>query len=476
VRVNLDRRTTAVLAVTCAVSVALVVPRAVVLGQSLWNDEIVSIQRYISGGPSTIFSRYLVDNHMLYDLLAWLTIRLPGAPDALYRLWGSIPFLIGVGILTGWLRKRSGDLSAMVFLILAAASPLLLELTTSARGYGIAFLAMAGLVIASYEAATTRERHWLTLFCLAALTGTWTLPTFVLPAAGMSVALLFTAPDLRRAFVLRLTLTVAAIAVWYAPVATLVHQASKQHYGQPLAWHAPLTGGFTLVTIAFIPGVTSVTKTCITVFLAPLLLIGVREAHRRMHAVVAPTLAAITTTFAALTAGRFFVEVRFLSYLLVPLLIYLALGAAALLKDRQTRWQRVVARVYVGLVVGCAAGLFVFAASATVRRPYEDNRGAAEAIVAADAGGKLPILVNLHAPNNLRYYLPRWVRLSALPRGILQQQICESHPRGLIFVQQPFLVENVNASCLARAGAHRQRFLQRSRGGHITVWVVPPKG
>ena len=105
---------------------------------------------------------------------------------------------------------------------------------------------MAGLVVGGYEAAVTGKRGWCSVFCLAGVAGVWTLPTFVLPVAGAVVALLVIAPDIRRMLVPRLAVGAGAVSIWYAStIGDLLHSTS-QHWGHPLPWDAPLTGGFSL--------------------------------------------------------------------------------------------------------------------------------------------------------------------------------------------------------------------------------------
>src|SRR5947207_9456206 len=158
----------------------LLVPRLASLGQSLWVDEIGSVQSYIRGGPSVIFGRYETNDHMLLSLLGWLTVKVPGGPDWLYRLWGIVPFLVAVALLAWWLHRKAGQLTAALFLGFATVNSLLLQLTSAARGYGLAFLMMTVLVIAACEIQV--GKRWLILFFAAATLGAWTLPTFVLPA------------------------------------------------------------------------------------------------------------------------------------------------------------------------------------------------------------------------------------------------------------------------------------------------------
>lgn len=462
----------AVLTAGAGLAVALIVPRAAVLGQSLWHDEIYTIQQYVSGGPAAIFGRYGTNDHMLFNLLAWLTVWLPGLPDAVYRAWGELPFLAGVAGVAWWLRVRAGYVAALVFAFLAAVSPMLLELTTEARGYGLSFLAAAALVVCGYELARAPERRGLaTAFCAAGVLGTWTVADFVLPFAGAAGALLWTSA-LRRPLAPRLGVSAAAVAAWYAPTLGRLLGTTGQQYGDRLPWHAPITGGFNLVGTAFdVASSTEAVRIVVFAVIVALLLLGAWEARVSMPQLVAPTAAAVTVTFLVLTAARFYVEARFLSYLLVPLFVYAGLGAQALLRRRIVAVAGWTALVCAG---GAATVHFAHAANATIRLPFEDNRGAAAAVTSAAHGSAIPVLVHTHGPDDLRYYLPGAVHMVVPQERGLEQRICAPHPHGLIFVQQPFFITPVPTRCLARDGAVEHRFRQRARGHLITVWVLRP--
>src|SRR4029450_8527229 len=95
-----------------------------------------------------------------------------GESEIAFRLWSAVPFVVGVVLVTAWLQVRVGSLSGVLFLFLATVSPVLLDITRQARGYGLAFLAMSVLVLASLEAVRT-GRGWAVLSaCVAGGVGT----------------------------------------------------------------------------------------------------------------------------------------------------------------------------------------------------------------------------------------------------------------------------------------------------------------
>jgi hypothetical protein len=450
-----------------ALGAALLAPRIAAIRQSLWHDEIYTIQHYISGGPARIFGHYSTNDHMLFSLLSWLTVGLPGGSDSLYRIWAIVPFVVAVMGVAAWLQRRAGMVEASVFAVLAATSSMLLQLTSEARGYGLGFLAAGLLLVAGYEAAVTRSRRWVDVFCAACVLGTWTLPTFVLPAAGAAVALLFAAPALRRVVVARLVVAAVAIGAWYAPTLSALVHSTGQQFGAPLPWDAPFTGGFTLFADAYMPRLahTGGSRLVLAAVVAPLIIAGLREARRHLPLLLAPTLVPVSMTLLTLTLSRMWVSDRFLSFLLLPIFVTAALGAAALLRRPS------IGFVYAGVILVLVSVSFLRAAQDTARLPYEDNRGAARAIAAAAAAG-VEVIANSHVPDDLRYYLPPSVRLRVIPPRSIEAAICSPHAHGLVFVQEPYLIKTVATDCLRRRGATLRQFLQRGRGGSISVWVA----
>ena len=107
---------------------ALLAPRIVVLHQGLWHDEIYTVRQYVSGGPAAIFGHYDANDHMLFSVLAWLTVRVPGGPDVAYRLWGIVPFL-AVSIA----RTQSGAFWMVVGTLLGMAARLIMLLAVGTK-------------------------------------------------------------------------------------------------------------------------------------------------------------------------------------------------------------------------------------------------------------------------------------------------------------------------------------------------------
>ena len=149
----------ATVAAYAVLGAALVWSRLFGLGHSFWTDEILMIEGYVRQGPRFILTGASI-NHELMALLSWDVSSVVGESEVGLRLLSVMPFLAGVVLVTAWLHVRLGALSGVLFLFLATVSPLLLDITRQARGYGLAFLAMSVVVVAALEALQT-GRAWL---------------------------------------------------------------------------------------------------------------------------------------------------------------------------------------------------------------------------------------------------------------------------------------------------------------------------
>jgi hypothetical protein len=448
--------------------------RFAVIGGSLWHDEIFTVRNYVVPGPAGSFGHYETNDHVLFSVLAWLTVRLPGLGDGAYRLWSVLPFIAATAVVTVWLHRRAGASVALLFALLTTASTQLLILSTEARGYGLAFLAMAVMTVAAYEAFAQGRSRWLTVFAAAGVIGCWTLPTFVLPLVAASGVLLIERP-LRRRLLLRLAVVFVAVGGWYAFPARALIASRDQRFGVRLPWHAALTGGANEFAAAFIPTI-GAAAIIPAIIVSPVLVLGLSRARREMPHLDSVVGAPVAFTFLALTLGGAFVEERFVSYLLVPILITAAFGLRALVAPRPgLRWT--ITASYAGSMLVIFVVVFARASVQHARMPQEANREAARAIAAALAHARRPVIFNTEDPRDILYYLPGRVPVVDSGPDTLGRVICSQHLRttGLIFVQQPFGVDLVDTSCLARRGATIRVFRQWGRGLRISIWELPPE-
>jgi hypothetical protein len=461
--------TTAVAAAYVGLAAILVATRAVGLGRSLWHDEVVAVVRFIREGPGTILAGPDL-SHELFAVLAWATSSIFGESEIVLRLWSVVPFLVGVAVVTAWLHVRVGALSGILFLTLAAASPMLLDITRQARGYGLAFLAMAVLVVTALEATRSPRLGTVALFCCAGVVGTWTLPQFGFAFVATCVVLMSDA-RMRRAAGLGLGLSLIAIFAWYSPHWGEIFDASRLKEGVRIE-------GFWLPLSPFqhllIPALFWIDGTIVkagAMWLPLVLLMAVVMAaspllHRTRPALV--LVSGVAATMVGLWLAQASVVPRYLSFLLVPLFILLATGAAATLGAVSSGWMLIRSAAAL-VVIGLAVLAAVFVVPDVLRYPREAPRDAAEAVAREDRAA--PVLAYVRNPDGLDYYLDRPVTFLA-PSDV-RHAVCAAEG-AVLFVIQPYRIPEVPLDCLGRDHVRREQFRQYTRGGEIVVWIVPP--
>ncbi|MBM2821315.1 MAG: hypothetical protein HW413_61 [Thermoleophilia bacterium] len=444
------------------------------LNQSYSSDELTTVRDYITGGPDEILiGHYVPNNHELFSLLGWATTSLFGESEIALRLWSAVPFVAGVILVTAWLHKRLGLLSGVLFLFFATASPLLLDITRQARGYGLAFLAMSVLTVAALEANRSPRIWTIVAFCGAGVVGTWTLPHFGIAFAATG-AVLLTNRELRRRTAVGLTVSFLAIIAWYSPHIDDLLESSRQEYGSPIAaawiitapidqtlWPALIWIDETL----YDPGLGAL---AIVVPLA--LLIGSSPLLRSRDSSLILS-AGVLATVITLWLTRTHVAPRFFSFLLVPLVILLASGIAMILArfatTRRLGVRTLIAVTTLGLVALISAPYIV----RVTRLPRESTRDVAETIRAL-APPSAPVFAHVPYPRDLEFYLGRPVET---PRTTdLARRVCDA-PREAVVITQPWILPPVTIYCTQRKGARHFRFRQYARGGEMNVWFVPPR-
>lgn len=321
-----------------ALGAALLVTRTVGLHRSLWHDEVIALVRFIREGPRTILAGPDL-NHELFALLAWATTSLTGESEIALRIWSVVPFALGVAVVTLWLHARRGALSALLFAGLATFSPLLLDVSRQARGYGLAFLAMAVLVVVALEALRTGRTWTITVACAAGIVGSCTLPQFGI-AFATTGAVLVSDPRLRRRATIGLALALAGIGAFYTPHLAQVRDSSQIEDGSRIGTLELLVAPFHHVLI---PALLWIDGTVVVASLAWLPLVGLTGALVAMSPLLRelrPALAvssAIVVTVVVLWLAQAFVIPRYLSYLLVPFFMLLATGMARALQGADDR-------------------------------------------------------------------------------------------------------------------------------------------
>ena len=471
-RRELDVRRTTVVGSYAVLGLVLGWSRLAGLGRGGYCcDEIATVVEFVRPGPRTILTgAYIPNNHELYSLLGWVSTSLLGESETILRLGSAIPFIAGVLAVTVWLHARLGALTGLLFLFLGTASPLLLDLSRQARGYGLAFLAMSIVVVVALELERSPRRWPIVAFCVAGVAGTWTLPHFAIAFLTIGAVLLLDR-RLRPHVALGLGLSIVAMVAWYAPHIDDILDSSRQDYGVSIssAWilTAPidqtLVPAVSLLDDAFIrPDLASLIAVgAFVVLMAASPLLRDRDTALIMCAGVVTTILGFWVTDTRIVP-------RFFSFLLVPIFMLVASGSATLLQP--LRRARPTVRSAVALATLLALTLVAVPHLFTVtRQPREALR---EAATAVDELGPAttPVFAYVPHPNDLEFHLGRAVLRPRTPTAA--QRVC-MEPGDAILVVQPWVLEPAQFPCTKRTGTRHIRLEQYARGDAIDVWLIP---
>jgi hypothetical protein len=392
-----------------------------------------------------------------------------GDSEAAFRAWSVIPFIAGVSVVTAWLHVRQRALAGVLFLFLATVSPLLLDITRQARGYGLAFLAMAVMTVAALE--VDRNRHTCAIaFCVAGLLGTWTLPQFGLAFVAAGAVLLLDR-DVPRRLGVGLALSLVAIVAWYLPHAsqlqTVAQDSGRVQIRSEWLASAPIDQ-IVIPALVWIDGIALIPGLVwLPVVIALIALMATSPLARNRRSLLLLAAGSVMT-IVTLWLAQTYVLPRYVSYLLVPLFMLLASGTASVLGRLTTR--PAIARTLIAVTLGALlTASFVRTAPDVVRLPREAHKEAAR-VVEDEAPTAGSILVYAHRPADIDFYLDR--PMKALRPENVAGSVCESD-HAVVYVVQPFVVPNVSVPCLRRKGVRHVRVRQYTRGDGIDIWIVP---
>jgi hypothetical protein len=475
------------------------------LDQSLQNDEIFSVEQYIEPGPDgTLFGDYEPNDHVLFNLVTWITTLGLGRSEALYRLWSVLPGMAAVGLLAWWSWKRLGAWVAVVFSLLAVAAPNHLELFKQARGYGLVALAGAAMLVASDRVEATGSRRSLAAWAAAAFVGVYTHFAIALAVVGQA-AVIAARRELRRGIVVAFAIVVVVSLVGYAPLLGQIISDFQDFYvrapegGFGLAssapavlaavsldpaWHSFVSGPATLVAPITELAVTGDVReeceiACFTgrnllFYAGPPLALGLvgsavlwlRGDRRLLLLLAGPMVFA----YAAVTIFGIQLEDRFFSYMVLWALVLVAVGIVALVNALgRIRYARPLAAACVAVSAVVLLSQLMDLNSRWVAVPWENAKGAGQVV----NGTGLPVVVtNSNRSLIFEHYVGE--RLEMLPPPELDSRLCSGEQ--LVYIEH-FIAEAEPAdrTCLARSGASLVRVPQRGRGGRIDVWILPKR-
>jgi len=329
---------------------------------------------------------------------------------------------------------------------------------------------MSVVVVSALEAGRSRRTDMVVAFCVAGVVGTWTLPQAGIAFLATGSALL-AVRELRRPVAVGLILAAAAIIAWYAPHLGAVRSSSQIEDGVKIGFPWVLTAPIDQILLPALLWIDGTVIVAGVVWLPLVLLAAIVAAsspllRSRISAWI--LCAGILATVAVLWIGQAYIIPRYLSYLLVPLFVLMATGAASILA-RAAKRDAVLRTVACLIVLGALAFRFVLLAPDVVGLPREANRDAAEVVLSREP--PTPALVYARNPQNVGFYLNR--PFVDLRQRDVRRIVC-GQPAPVFYVVQPFALAAVDVPCLDRPGVQDSHLRQYARGGETDVWLVPP--
>lgn len=326
----------------------------VALSKPLQGDELTSLFRFSSGGPSGIWGAYIPNDHMLFEFLTWVLVQVTGdRSEAINRFWSVLPAIGAAAMLTSWAWRRQGRWVAALFIALLAAAPLFVDTSIEARGYGLAFAGSAMMFVGCDWTARRGGRSAIALFSAGGLVGVLSLPVFVLPFAFFA-ALLFIANIERRDLVIGCTVVAVLSVIFYAPVLGDLFSSAGQHDGQQLGLLGFIVGPIRYLLQPSAQALThQVSNTSADAFLpqiwgntAPASAVGadviagcaivlgtVVLIRRREPFLATALLGPAIFSYLVIEVVRLYVISRFVSFVLPELLLLIAIGLVGVATD-----------------------------------------------------------------------------------------------------------------------------------------------
>jgi hypothetical protein len=453
---------------------------------SFWDDEAHAVVQYIDPGLAGVYStaHYTPNNHLLFDLLSWITVSVLGHNEATYRLWSVVPAILAAAALVWWTRRRLGRVAGLIAAGILLTSPLLLQWTIQARGYGLAQLGITLVVLGACEIEEHGPGRWpLAFLALGAFVTPATHTTALVPV-GLTLAWLMRRRDLRRP-VLKASL-IAGVALWLVTtpiLPTMIRvDATYRKYGKPIPLAGPITGPMNLGAYngeLMLTG--TATRSCNTMcfssgqlaewggplFLAALAAIVELWGLRR-RGILGALLIPLAGSFALFAVGSVWAADRFVLVLFPAYTMLAAVGAASIVHalDRGVVLRGALA-VAGALLLGQGA-LRIYHFNQRFEPPSQDYKAVG---VAYRASG-VPVIFSDGRPSDsfgLQWYIGR--RLVYLSPAALQDQLC-NRTGALAFIQHYRPITPTEAACLARRHAAVEDF----RGGVLRLWLVQSPG
>jgi hypothetical protein len=456
--------------------------RLIPLNLSLWHDEVVTITRFMEKGPSAIlYGSYIANNHILFNLLTWGLLKALGPAEWVFRVWSAVPAVLALPLVLTAAWRRQDQIVVMTMTVLFVTSPLIMRLSIQGRGYGLCFFAMSGVFALGICVMHSGSLRALMLYLVCGAIGVLTLPVFVLPVVFSVAVLFWTCRGIRRQIAVGMAVVAVVCALVYLPMLEDILTASQKTFGRqvtPLGivskpfieLVAPsvrllLPGARPYGAVHSQPQWVQIVAPAIAFCLAFLGVIRIwRRSSKEALFIVVPVLGSTATLFAL----QLFVAGRFLSFLVIPLLLLMAEGVAAV-SDSAFRRPRLRTSIRTALATVCFILVFSFVVQSKrlLTLPRENFKDMATFV---QAYSSWPVISNSVRGVGIDYYLKREVEFIKSPETLVDR-LCTT-PGPLIFIHHRPHAPKIDLRCLERDGVEKVRFKGHTRGSSIDVWIV----
>jgi hypothetical protein len=181
------------------------------------TDEASTYMNFIAKPPIYIVCSYSrVNNHVLHNLVAWLSIQVFGDGLVPLRLTSFLCGVLLIPLTYVAVRRHHRRGAALIAAGLLASSAILIDGATNARGYQMLLVALVALLTVLPSMVRGEQWSWLA-FVIVISAGFWTVPIMVYPAilAGLwlCAARYWDQPKNPRTFLLRLGVATASVIV-----------------------------------------------------------------------------------------------------------------------------------------------------------------------------------------------------------------------------------------------------------------------
>jgi hypothetical protein len=210
--------------------------RVPLVGQSLWYDEMYTMLYYAGQPFKTILTSFSPNNHVLYSLLARVSLLAGGVNDTMLRLPAILAGTL-LPVVLAWPLRKDLPALAIILGLLAAVQPWLAAFSIEGRGYTLMLL--LSILATQRLSAAVAKIDWAYILLLAA--AVYTVPIALAIVLGHAVAVFIVHRTGLRRWLACVAIAAGIVGLLYLPLfpsmlryRAAVHRPSLS-YGQFLA-------------------------------------------------------------------------------------------------------------------------------------------------------------------------------------------------------------------------------------------------